>query len=186
MLTISFFVLYCYSKQTLLNQRRRKVSFLQNAFHKQTQKVTETKTTATPKISVPSYDFVEQYVLIDPKKLLANEEAFALCKKIPVAHETKDSGGWHICAQLHTSVMLPFIRSLRLTASEKIVPAKMRTVSVINLDRDKYIYVLPSITVPNAAEIHIIFDKGDENSWPFYMTPTIRKAVVEQVKIHTH
>lgn len=161
------------------------MSFLQNAFHKQTQKVTETKTTATPKISVPSYDFVEQYVLIDPKKLLANEEAFALCKKIPVAYETKDSGGWHICAQLHTKVMLPFIRALRAAKPEDIAPADTRTVSVIELAQGKYIYVLPRITMPKTVEMYIVFDNDNENAWPFYMTPTIRKAVVEQVKIHT-
>lgn len=162
------------------------MSFLQNAFHKQTQKVTETKTTATPKISVPSYDFVEQYVLIDPKKLLANEEAFALCHKIPVVYEnSQPKDDWHVGAQLHTKVMLPFIRALRAAKPEDIAPADTRTVSVIELAQGKYIYVLPRITMPKPAEIHIIFDKGDENSWPFYMTPTIRKAVVEQVKIHT-
>ena len=159
------------------------MSFLQNAFHKKTQKVTET--TASPKVSVPSYDFVKQYVLIDPKKLLANEECFALCKKIPVAYETKNSGGWNACVELHTQIMLPFLRTLRKADKELIAPAPTRTVSVIELSQGKYIYVLPNLTYSKSAEIHIVFDQGDENNWPFYMTPEKRRAVVEQIKIHT-
>lgn len=146
------------------------------------------QTNSVPSVKTPknSYDFVSQYTLIDPKKLLANEEAFALCHKIPVVYEnSQPKDAWHVGAQLHTKVMLPFIRALRAAKPEDIAPADTRTVSVIELAQGKYIYVLPRITMPKTAEMYIVFDNDNENAWPLYMTPEKRKAVVEQIKVHT-
>ena len=161
------------------------MSFVKKLLSKKQPKTVEMSITSNW-VAEPSYNFVDQYVVIDPKKLLINEEAFALCSKIPVAHAySPNSEGWHACVQLDTRVMLPFLRALRQAPAEQIAPANMRTVSVINLDKDKRIYVLPNLADPKRALIHIMFEKGDGHTWPFYMTPEKRYAIVEQLKIHT-
>ena len=45
---------------------------------------------------------------------------------------------------------------------------------------------LPSIETPKNPVICIKFDdENAEKAWPLYMTPDIRHAIVEQLKIHT-
>ena len=161
------------------------MSFFKKLLNRKQPKPIE-KPTINNWVAEPSYNFVDQYVVIDPKKLLINEESFALCNKIPVAYDySPNNTGWHACAQLDTRIMLPFLRTLRQMPAEQISSVAMRTVSVINLDKDKRIYVLPDFREQKSASIGVVFDKGDERAWPLYMTPEKRHAIVEQLKIHT-
>lgn len=132
------------------------------------------------------YSFVESYVIKDPKTMLVDYEAWALCQKMPVAYENSaNSGGWMESAMLDTSVILPLLRALKKAPKEIIENPKMRTVSVVNIANDYRVYVLPNPSDSQSIIVDIKSDNNDEYGWLCYMTPEKRRAIVDQMKIHT-
>lgn len=79
---------------------------------KKTPVTTEEKTQQIKKEE--SFDFVERYTLLDPKKVFIDSEMWELCKKVPLACENENGDfGFEPCAFLDTSVMLPFVSTLK-------------------------------------------------------------------------
>ena len=134
-----------------------------------------------------SYHFVEQYTLTDPHKLMTKYSLFGLCKNIPVAYETETSSGWLPSIEIPNEYPFnAYISQLSSVTSEEIKDPRTRTISIINVAPNKKVYVLPDIKTPKNPVICIKFDdENAEKAWPLYMTPDIRHAIVEQLKIHT-
>lgn len=141
-----------------------------------------------------TFDFVEEYTLANPKKLIVDVNAWALCKKVPVACENGiEKSGWHKCVELNTSVMLPFINALNASSNEDIAPKAMRTISVVHITKDVDIYILPILPICKREEKCWFnwVDNTRQNpnhsfprGWFFHMTPDIRKAIAAQVKVY--
>ncbi len=176
------------------------MSFLKNLFKKKSKQQPIKKADTKPVLP----DFVERYTLVNPKNILGGPELWALSPEMPIPYENdKNTSGRMECAKLHTSVMLPFMRDLKRTPNEFIEPGHMRTVSVVHLNNGLHIYVLPVLPMTQMAKISknghkpscyvALADDNDTNckrledkpGWSFFMNPEIRKAIVEEIKLHT-
>ncbi len=139
-----------------------------------------------------SFDFVERYTLIDPKKVFINPEMWELCKKVPLACENENGDfGFEPCAFLDTSVMLPFVGTLKASPVEDTEPKSARTVSVVRVNEDVSIYVLPVLPICKAEEKYWLYWVNDKKptrgnsfpkGWSFHMTPQINRALAAQMK----
>ena len=157
---------------------------IKNLFNKKTQVVNQ----LTEESVIPEsiYPFVEQYTLVSPKNMMMDYELWELCKKMPVAYEIEgETHGWQPCVKLDTKIILPFLREL--SKIQLNIDKKTRTVSVIylNKDKNKCLYVLQNLQKGKDASVRVEYDDGNEKDWHLYMTPEIRKAVIEQMKIHS-
>ena len=146
-------------------------------------------------VDTVKYDFVERYTLVNPKNIFANHEAWALCDNMPVAYEnSQEKSCWNKCVKLNTSIMLPFIRACKASPNEDLVPEKNRTVSIVHVNKDIDIYVVPMLPMLKSDLDCWLFwvnrkqrtkDNQFPKGWSFYMTPDIRKALANEIKVHT-
>ena len=132
-------------------------------------------------------DFIKQYTLFDPKKVMVTYSAFSNCSTIPVAYESNVFKGiFAQCFQMPNQE--PFVNYLKQLSNAKPEVAashKKRTISVIELDKDKNIFILPNLEHKKTLSIVVSFKDGNTESWPLFMTPEINRAIVEQLKFYT-
>ena len=136
----------------------------------------------------PKYDFVEQYTIVDPKRVLnGGYELFSGCSTIPVVCEESEVSpcGFRRCIQLPTRIVYGFLETLKDMPAEKITDPKMRTISIVHLAKGCRIVIGPNFESPKNP-IFWIVDKSDKKpDWFLYVTPEKNRAIVEQLKIHT-
>ena len=97
-------------------------------------------------VVAPKYDFVKQYVLADPRNIMIDYSLWSSCPTVPVAHESDEKGtGFCKCVELPTKVFLGYLAALKKAPAEIRKNPKMRTISVIKLDEDKRMYVIPDL-----------------------------------------
>ena len=138
----------------------------------------------------PEYDFVDQYVLVDPRNVLIDYSAFIMCNKIPVACETVESKTSTFKNCVHLPNQPEFANYLAsLTAADKklIKNPIYRTISVVNLAPEKHVYILPDIkNIKNPIFSVVFFDEPEkEKDWFLYMTPVLNRASVAAAKTYT-
>lgn len=135
----------------------------------------------------PDYEFIDRYILADPKNVLINYSAFGMCGKIPVACETvesKTSIAFHLPNQPEFT---DYLTSLT-TADKKLIKNPLyRTIYVVNLAQKKQMFILPDIKNIKNPIFSVVFsdESGKEKDWFLYMTPTLNRAVIEAVKTYT-
>ena len=134
------------------------------------------------------YDFVDRYVLVDPKHVLLDYAMFNQCTEIPVACENTgpNSQGFNNCVLLPNKK--PFshlLYQLKVSDSKTIQNPIYRTVSVINVALNKRIFILPDIEHIKKPICVVDFDTKNPNDWVLYVNPTINRAIVEQAKMFT-
>lgn len=136
----------------------------------------------------PKYDFVEQYTIVDPKKILGGYEYWQLCEKVPVVCEesSKSICGFHRGIMLPTNIILGLLTELKEKPEQEIADPKKRTVSIVKLDAEHRIYILPNLESPKNP-IFVVANDKDESArgWSLYMTPEKNRAIVDALKIHT-
>ena len=151
------------------------------------QKMAANNEVVYEKLARPNYDFVEQYTIVDPKKVLnGGYELFAGCEKIPVVCEEskKTCCGFSACIEIPTNIVLGFLKALNNMPAEKIVDPKMRTLSIIHLSPEHRIVIGPSLDKPKAPILWAV-DSKDKGDWVLNITPEKNRAIVNQLKIYT-
>jgi len=137
----------------------------------------------------PKYDFVEQYTIIDPKRVLnGGYELWLLCEKVPVVcEESKISPcGFRASIELPTKVILGFLGDLKNAPAEKIADPKKRLLSIVHLNEKNRVYIFPNLKEPKNPWF-VVENSDDESAkgWSLYTTPEKSRAIVEQLKMYT-
>ena len=157
-------------------------------FSKKQPVAQQTEKPAPVVLPQPKYDFVEQYTIVDPKRVLnGGYELFYGCATIPVVcEESEVSPCWfRRCVQLPTRIVYGFLETLKHMPAEKITDPKMRTRSIVHLAKGCRVVIGPNFESPKNP-IFWIVDKNDKTpDWFLYVTPEKNRAIVEQLKIHT-
>ena len=137
----------------------------------------------------PTYDFVEQYTIVDPKRVLnSGYELFSWCPTVPVVCEESrvSPTGFRAGIQLPTNIVMGFLQALEKAPARKIANPKMRTLSIIHLNEKCCICIFPDLKSPKQP---ILWVKNDDNQegigWSLYVTPEKNRAIVEQLKKYT-
>lgn len=149
----------------------------------------DTKTSAQPEHKVSEakkeYDFIEKYVLANPKKLMFNYDYFCLCKKFPAAYETKKTdSGFLPSIQLPTNPVLGILNALKDAPDEVASNPINRTIYKIQIQHDSVLYIIPDFQhIKNPV---IVYDNDKQNlPLAFCVTPKINQAIVEKLKTFT-
>ena len=156
---------------------------IKNIFRKDIKKTDAVKTPAIPK---SQYSFVEQYVIVDPKKVENGRyEFWGFCKFTPVVYENE--GAWIDSVKLPTDWAQPFLRLLKNSAPEIRNDPTQRLISVIHLGKNHKLYIVPSLKEKKGSVIvgENNADEHRKNDWIYYVTPEINRAIVEQAKIRS-
>ena len=132
----------------------------------------------------PRYSFVEQYTIIDPKRVMnGGYDLWSWCRSIPVACEDgMKSTGFVNCKQIPTQIVWNFLKTLEKTPSEQIVDPKMRTLTIVNLSSDHRVVILPNFESPKNP---YLWPVDDDKDWILYVSPDKNRAIVDAIKIHT-
>ena len=154
-------------------------------FGKKQEVAQKTQKPAFAPVERPKYDFVEQYTIVDPKRVLTDYKLFSGCKNIPVVCEesTKTPCGFASAIELPTKIIVGFLEALEKAPAEKIADPKMRTISIIHLDKDQRVVVGPCLGAPKTPILWPVDSK--ENNWVLHVTPEKNRAIVDALKIHT-
>ena len=146
------------------------------------------------------YDFVEKYVLIDPKQVMAQYNLWSSSKMVPVAYERQQDSVsmFHECVLLPTKHFMGYLEELRKTPYEITSNPLTRTIYIVHLNNDNTMYIVPNLQ--NKAHPTIImnntvyqfpkvihsgakFGKSDIKTTLFYnMTPEIRRILIQTKK----
>ena len=136
----------------------------------------------------PKYDFVEQYTILDPKRVMnGGYNLFSECETIPVLCEEADVSpfGFRVCKRLPTNIVIGFLEDLNKASDEQIADPKMRTISMIHLSPDCRFIIGPNIASPKHPAYYILDENDQRYDWVLHVTPEKNRAIVEQMKIHT-
>ena len=136
----------------------------------------------------PKYDFVEQYTVIDPKKVMnGGYNLWALCEKVPVVCEESPvtSCGFRECVMLPTNIVMGFLQTLEAAKSETIAEPKMRTISIVHLSKNYRVVIGPNFESPKNPIFWLVANDAPKKDWILHVTPEKNRAIVEQLKIHT-
>jgi len=139
--------------------------------------------TATPQVPAPKqkYDFVEQYTLTSPKKLMVSYDYWSLCNDVPVRYENaKPDEGFAKCVELPSVVFFPWWETIQKAPQEVLNNPKFRTISVVNLEHGGRFFILP-----NVKDITRPIYAYPEGKLGLLTTPEINRAIVEQIKMFT-
>ena len=128
----------------------------------------------------PKYDFVKQYTLVNPRKMLLDYNLFSWCENIPVKYESENSSGWSHCVSLPTQVFLGYLNALERAPDRIANDPKSRTISVVSLKNDRFLFILPNLKSPKKP-----IYAYEQGTLAFDVTPEINRAIVEQVKMFT-
>jgi len=126
---------------------------------------------------------VEQYTVVDPKRVMTDYSLFEYCANVPVACEDgAKSGGLINCHMLPTTAVMGFLKALQRMPTEKIADPKMRTIAIVHLAQNRRVVIGPSLRTPKTP---VICPVDDDKDWFLYVTPEKNRAMVEQLKLHT-
>ena len=154
--------------------------------NKPTQDIKENQEYTIPK---SKFDFVEQYVVVDPDNVLhCGYEMWEMCDMTPVAYDNNNAGGWVNTVELPSVWVQKFLKFLSTKATPEIrKDPTQRLISVINMKDNHKIYIVPYLG--NKHGSYIISENEDDKEhsrdWVLYVTPEINRAIVEQVKIRS-
>ena len=157
-------------------------------FHKKQKAAPQAEKPTYVALPRPKYDFVEQYTIVDPKRVLnGGYELFAGCSTIPVVCE--ESGvsqcGFRQGIPLPTNIIFGLLMELKKRPVEQIADSKMRTISFVNLAKDCRIVIGPNFESPKQPVFWIVNSSGPKRDWVLHVTPEKNRAIVEQLKIYT-
>ena len=147
---------------------------------------TASKTDYAP-LPRPKYSFVEQYTIVDPKKVMnGGYRMWQLCKTVPVVCEESSvsSCGFLSGIEMPTDIVLGFLNALEKAPAETIVDPKMRTLSIIHLSKDQRVVVGPDLK-NSKTPIFWAPDSKGKGDWVMYVTPEKNRAIVDALKLHT-
>ncbi len=139
-------------------------------------------------LAKPKYDFVEQYTVIDPKKLLSGGyELWQMCENVPVACEEEGvpTTGFIRCKMLPTKIVMGFLCELQKKTSEEIEDPKMRTLSIVHISQNHRIVIEPNFESPKSPVFWLVADDAPKKDWILHVTPEKNRAIVDALKIHT-
>ena len=128
----------------------------------------------------PKCNFIKQYTLVNPRKMLLDYNLFALCENMPVKYESENGDGWSQSVSLPTQVFLGYLNALERAPDRIANDPKMRTVSVVNLKNNRQLFILPNLRTPKKPVY--AYEPG---TLGFDVTPEINRAIVEQIKMFT-
>ena len=146
--------------------------------------MSEMNTNIWPQIPKSQHSCVTQYVVSDPNNVKNGGYKFwAGCKYTPVAYDNQDvSGGYRKAINLPSFWVQPFLATLKKSNPDVRKDPMQRLISVIKLNEDYKLYVIPDLT---GKYRYIIAGDTPARDWLYYMTPAIRTAIVEQMKIRS-
>ncbi len=165
--------------------------FFEKLFKKKQQNVsTEPKgdETTRPVLPRPKYDFVEQYTIIDPKKVLnGGYRMWELCEKVPVVCEESEVSpcGFRSCIELPTNIVMGFLCTLEAAESKTIEDPKMRTLSIVHMSDNHRIVIGPNFESPKTPVFWLVAEDAPKKDWILHVTPEKNRALVDALKIHT-
>ncbi len=137
------------------------------------------------KIPKPQYDFVQQYTLIDPKKLKNGYDKWAGRCFVLVAYEKNKYLITRV--KMDTKIIYPFLMALKNAPREISARPENRTVSVIDLKHGAKAYVFPNLDETN-KNYDIVFSNSKKccQDLPLscFITPEINMAIMAQLKIY--
>ena len=136
----------------------------------------------------PKYDFVEQYTVIDPKKVFnGGYSLWQLCENVPVACEESEVSptGFIRCKMLPTNIVMGFLMELQRRPSEQIADPKMRTISIVHISKNHSFVIGPNFESPKAPVFWLVADDAAKKEWILHVTPEKNRALIDALKIHT-
>ena len=136
----------------------------------------------------PKYDFVEQYTVIDPKKVFnGGYSLWELCENVPVACEESEVSptGFISCKMLPTKIMMGFLEELYQKPANEIIDPKKRTISIVHISKNHSIVIGPNFESPKAPVFWLVADDAPKKDWILHVTPEKNRALVDALKIHT-
>lgn len=137
------------------------------------------------KIPKPQYDFVQQYTLIDPKKLKNGYDKWSGRCFVLVAYEKNKYLITRV--KMDTKIIYPFLMALKNAPREISARPENRTVSVIDLKHGAKAYVFPNLDETN-KNYDIVFSNSKKccQDLPLscFITPEINMAIMAQLKIY--
>lgn len=137
------------------------------------------------KIPKPQYDFVQQYTLVDPKKLKNGYDKWAGRCFVLVAYEQNKYLITRV--KMDTKIVYPFLVALKNAPREISEKPENRTVSVINMKHGARAYVFPNLDETN-KNYDIVFSNSKKcrQDLPLscFISPEINMAIMAQIKIY--
>ncbi|MBQ7408950.1 MAG: hypothetical protein IJV03_00095 [Alphaproteobacteria bacterium] len=129
------------------------------------------------------YDFVEKYVLIDPKQVMAQYNLWSSSKMVPVAYERqRDSiSMFNECVLLPTKHFMGYLEELRKTPYEITNSPLARTVYIVHLNNNNTMYIYPNLK--DIKTPWVAFD--NRKTWFFDVNQKINRATCECLKQYT-
>ena len=147
---------------------------------------TTAKTEADEQKKYVRPDFVKQYVLTNPNLLFMDYRYFFDCDEIPVAYEQETRTGFQTCVQLPNNKFIrEYLLQLYAAKNEVLQDSKTRTISVIQIAPNDYLYILPDLKHMKNPVMLVGFKKEPHYSWVLNVNPEINRAIVEQLKTFT-
>ena len=157
-------------------------------FHKKQKAAPQAEKPTYVALPRPKYDFVEQYTIVDPKRVLnGGYNLWSLCEKVPVVcEESKVSPcGFHSCIELPTNIVMGFLQTLEAAKPETIAEPKMRTISIVKISDNHRIVIGPNFESPKTPVFWVVVEDAPKKDWILHMTPEKNRAIVDALKIHT-
>ena len=139
-------------------------------------------------VAKPKYDFVEQYTIVDPKKVLnGGYDLWQLCDTVPVVCEesTKSICGFSQGIMLPTRIVMGFLMELKNKPAEEIADPKMRTLSIVHISKNHRVVIGPNFESPKNPVFWLVASDAAKKDWIMYVTPEKNRAIVDALKIHT-
>ena len=157
---------------------------LEKLFKKGNKPAEKTEAVTEKKYEKP--DFVKQYVLTNPNLLLIDYHYFFGCEEIPVAYEQETRTGFQTCVELpNNKYIREYLLQLYAAKNEVLQDPKTRTISVIQIAPNDYLYILPNLKNMKNPLMLVGFKKEPHYSWVLNVNPEINRAIVEQLKPFT-
>lgn len=129
------------------------------------------------------FDFVEKYVLIDPKQVMAQYNLWSSSKMVPVAYERqRDSiSMFNECVLLPTKHFMNYLEELRKTPYEITNSPLARTIYIVHLNNNNTMYIYPNLK--DIKTPWIAFD--NRKTLGFDVNQKINRATSECLKQYT-
>ena len=129
------------------------------------------------------FDFVEKYVLIDPKQVMAQYKLWSSSKMVPVAYERqRDSVSmFNECVLLPTKHFMEYLEELRTTPYEITSSPLTRTIYIVHMNNNNTMYIYPNLK--DIKTPWVAFD--NRKTWFFDVNQKINRATCECLKQYT-
>ena len=146
---------------------------------KSVKAATTAESAQRPTVAQLKFDFVEQYTLVHPKNVSTDYNYWGLCQTLPVWYEKAGTqSDFHNGVQLPTQVFLGYLNALKNAPLD--IDPKMRTISIVNLQNNAKLFILPNLKSPKRP-----ISVCEQWDLALNTTPEINRAIVEQLKMFT-